>query len=92
MGVQWTLVDSGGLHLEMSPPLSEKVSPVGVQWTQVNWNPVEFTGLHLKMSPPLSEKVSPLESKGVQLDSVGEGKVLIDHTKNDEVIKNLFQV
>ncbi len=47
---------------------------------------MESTGLHLKMSPPLSETTfetestgvrwSPVESTGVQLDYVGEGKVL----------------
>jgi len=37
---------------------------------------VESTGLHLKMSPPLSETTFETESTGVQLDYVGEGKVL----------------
>ena len=34
--IRWSLVESTRLQLEMSPPLSEKVSPVEVWWTQVD--------------------------------------------------------
>ncbi len=49
---------------------------------------MESTGLHLKMSPPLSETTFETESTGVQLDYVGEGKVLM----NPEFIDDRFDV
>src|SRR6266446_2107296 len=41
-------------------------------------SPVESTGVHLKISPPVSNPPQETQSTGLQVDSVGEGKVLIN--------------
>ena len=62
-------MESTGVHLKISPPVSNPP-----QETESRWSPVESSGVQVESS---GVQWSPLESTGLQVDSVGEGKVLL---------------